>query len=189
MKEAINFLRSTIPTTIDIQYDFKTEQDIINGFRIENYPVKRDLTVADLPTLCRKIIEDQEQFAQSLNVKLQVTKVEEKEKSAEVAPLKIGNEVFVSTSYPESKCRALVNEKWFSILLEKLVDIGILLGSGKMESVLTLERIFKKMNWICQCYLKMSLMELKMNMMELMMNNMSVKIYQMNQIYLMNPNY
>lgn len=107
----------------------KIEEDLLIAQEIEDHPIKENISFPDVAELCRNSLALKKEFADSLNVATQFSlPVEE---SAEKSLLSLKDQRVSAQVLRISDFSVPVDPRWLQIILEKLLDLAILLASGQ----------------------------------------------------------
>lgn len=118
----------------------KTEEDLITALELEDHSIIKTVSFEDVAQLCQRIVNSKLIFAQTLNVAL---KFQLPEKEAPERSLLYLKQMKMSTALlPQSVFGVPVDTKWLEIIIQKLLDLVILLSSGtkKPEVVLSVSQ-------------------------------------------------
>lgn len=117
----------------------KTEQDILIVQELEDHPLKATNAFEDVAFLCKQLIFSKAELLRSLKANIQFNIIDDAELESSYLKLRESNSELISQS--DSSYTCLIDKKWFTILLEKLIDIFILIGSGEpsKEIILSLK--------------------------------------------------
>lgn len=117
----------------------KAEEDLLIAQDLEDHPFKVNIGYLDIVELCQQVSIRKSDLARSLNIKLQF--VFPSEEIGEAARLELKSSVSES-SLPPSELAVPTDSRWLSLILEKLIDLAILINSGGSEPnvSLTLKR-------------------------------------------------
>ncbi len=112
----------------------KIEEDLLIAQEIEDHPIQgENHQFPDVAEICKRSLEGKREFAKSLNVPIQFVLPAEEINETALLSLKDQNtnEALLQGA---SDFGVPVDPKWLQILLEKLIDIAILLSSGQKQS-------------------------------------------------------
>lgn len=132
----IDQLRKEASPTLKYQIELlqKIENDIILLQELEDHSIEQRINLVDIAVLCKKVVSLKQNLAKALNVPLEFVLSKEEIEEAVFLSLEASNSQTKSLGI--STCAALVDSQWLSILVEKLVDFGLLLASsGKNPGV------------------------------------------------------
>lgn len=107
----------------------KIEEDLLIAQELEDHIIKENPGFPDMAEICQKSLKSKEEFAKNLKVSLQF--VLPSEETAEAARLSLIQQEIPPKTLSVSDFAVPVDSKWLAILLEKLLDIAILLASGQ----------------------------------------------------------
>lgn len=119
----------------------KAGQDIHNLRLIEDFGIQEKRVLVDVAKVCQKVLAAQEDFAKALGVGLKFEIINFGEK--DIKRLTAGNKNISAEQVTGPFFTALCDVKYVSLIIEKLLDIGILLNSrssGRKQVALTIER-------------------------------------------------
>src|SRR3989344_2698991 len=110
----------------------KIAEDLLIAQEIEDHPIIENISLSDVAEVCHKALQDSQGFAKSLNwtaeFKLAL------EETAEVSLLSLkGQKVPEAALSGVSDFGVLIDPKWLEVILEKLLEIAILLASEQKE--------------------------------------------------------
>lgn len=110
----------------------KIEEDLWIAQEIEDHPILESNEFPDVAEVCKKALESKKEFADSLGVPVQF--VLPPGEVAENALLSLKEQNAQGSAAQEvSGFGVPVDPRWLQIILEKLLDIAILLSSGQKE--------------------------------------------------------
>lgn len=107
----------------------KADEDVLLAQELEDHPFKMVITYQDLVELSQKAVGKKQELARALGVTLELTFPKEEVREVSYLSLKQSNTPV--SVLPQSDFSALTDPKWFTVILEKLLDISILLVSGQ----------------------------------------------------------
>lgn len=118
----------------------KIEEDLLIAQEIEDHPVKENVSYTDVAEVCKISLGERQEFAKSLNVTVQF-----KLPSGEVSELSLlalkDQHVQEQVLSGVSDFAVPVDPKWLQIIVEKLLDMAILLASeqslGQVQVLVT----------------------------------------------------
>lgn len=108
----------------------KMEEDILLAQEIEDHPIKETISFPDVAEVCQGVLISKEEFAKNLNVSLQFMLPPEETTEASRLSLR-AQKVQYSVLSPISSFSIPIDPHWLKVILEKLLDISILLVSDK----------------------------------------------------------
>lgn len=114
----------------------KIEDDLLNALKIEDHPVREKQHLKDIALICQQIVVAKQSLAQTFNVDLKFTLP--KEETAEAALLDLYQSNLAAENLPESSFAIMVNSKWLDLIIQKLLDMAILLSFGQKQPVVEL---------------------------------------------------
>lgn len=119
----------------------KQEEDLITLIEIEDHPMKEVDAILDIALICQKKILEKGELAKALNVSLKVDLPKEEVSERIIFDIAKEKEA-TSSDWSFSHFAVPIDEKWFSIVIQKLLDLAILLSSSypKAGVVLSLLR-------------------------------------------------
>lgn len=110
----------------------KIEEDLLIAQEIENHPIKENISFPDVAELCRNALALKKEFADSLSVATQFSlPVEE---SAEKSLLTLKDQQVSTQALRVSDFSVPIDPRWLQVILEKLLDLAILLASGQKSA-------------------------------------------------------
>lgn len=112
----------------------KLDEDLLIAQDLEDHPFKQENSLQDLVELCQQIIVKKYPLSQALQVSIKLTLSKDEVKEAAYLSLKKTNVpagVLTASDFSVS-----TDFKWAAILLEKLIDIAMLLLSGQLHAVM-----------------------------------------------------
>lgn len=127
-------LRATNSPALNLRASLlrKMEEDILLAQEIEDHPIKETVSFPDVAEVCQGVLISKEEFAKNLNVSLQF--VLPPEETTEVSRLSLrAQKVQYSVLSPVSSFSIPIDSNWLKVILEKLLDISILLVSDKKD--------------------------------------------------------
>ena len=107
----------------------KLDEDLLIAQDLEDHPFKKNVSYQDLAELCQQVTSKKEPLAKALQVSFKFSLSKEEIQEAAYLSLKKSN--VSSAALIPSEFSVPADAKWLNILLEKLVDIGMLLSLGK----------------------------------------------------------
>lgn len=107
----------------------KIEEDLLIAQEIEDHSVKENISFPDVAELCRNALALKKEFADSLNVITQFSLPAEE--SAEKSLLTLKDQQVPMEALRVSDFSVPIDPRWLQIILEKLLDLAILLASGQ----------------------------------------------------------
>lgn len=118
----------------------KADGDLLLAQELEDHPFKRISAYQDLAELCQQVNLKKQEFAKALGVLLQFSLPKEEVKEAAYLSLKASN--LPSQVLHPSDFSVPTDPNWLATILDKLLDISILLLSGQLNprSILALQR-------------------------------------------------
>ncbi len=112
-----------------------TEEDLHIALEIEDHPIKEKISFDDIAYLSQQALESRQSFAQDFNVSLHFS-IPSTEVS-EQAWLKLKKDNINKDILGKSEFMVPIDSRWFKLLVQKLLDLGILLSSdntaGRVE--------------------------------------------------------
>ena len=114
----------------------KAEEDILLAQELEDHPFKKIISYQDLAELFQQVIVKKQAFAKSLQVALQLFLPKDEVREAAYLSLKKSN-LASQVLYP-TDFSVPTDPEWLKIMLEKLIDIEILLVTGQQNSSISL---------------------------------------------------
>lgn len=107
----------------------KTEADLLLAYEIEDHAIVPNVVPEDIALIGKQAAASKQGLAKNLGVSLQF--VLPKEEIVEASRLSLIETNTESQAIPMSVFTAPIDKQWFFILLQKLLDIGLLLASEK----------------------------------------------------------
>lgn len=114
----------------------KIENDLLNTLEIEDHPVREKQCLKDVALICQQTVKIKQSLAQTFKVDLGFALP--KEETAEAALLDLHQSNLAAESLPESTFTTMVDSKWLDLIIQKLLDIAILLSFGQKPPVVKL---------------------------------------------------
>lgn len=111
----------------------KIEEDLQLATEIEDHPIQQTIELYDIAYLAKQVSKNKQQLAASLGVSLQFEL--SPEYVSEKAMLDLIDSNLPLKQLPFSNFSVNSNKKWVDIILQKLIDMAILLSSKKNNSV------------------------------------------------------
>ncbi len=128
-----------IPDNLRAQLEIfnKINEDLILALELEDHPIKEQSSYQDIAAICQNIVDQKQSFARSLGVQLSF--VLPPTELAEMSLLKlIAQNHTPSQALTTSGYSVPIDIKWLNIVIQKLLDIGIIIGSAQKDSAVTL---------------------------------------------------
>ena len=111
----------------------KIEEDILISQEIEDHPMTEVVSLLDIAEAAQEVVIKKQEFAKNLNVALQF--MIPPEEMIEISRLKLKSQNIPLDKLSEiSNFAAPIDPKWFALIVEKILDISILLASGQKNS-------------------------------------------------------
>lgn len=107
----------------------RTEEDLLTALELEDHPIKLVESFEDLAAICEQVTLKEQEFARSMGVELHF--VLPKQEIAEATLLSLLKSNFPKQNLPISEFAAPIDSRWLGLILQKLLDISILLSSQK----------------------------------------------------------
>lgn len=111
------------------------DDDILLYTELMDYPVKNQVIYQDITQLLKKVVEEKQLFAQSLGTKLEF--VLPSEEVSEQALMGLQGTSLPSEVLPISFFSAPVSQKWFELMIEKIVELSVLLTASTVQKQVT----------------------------------------------------
>lgn len=105
----------------------KAEEDLIDTLEIEDHNLKKVPVLSDIAFICKQNIEQKQDLAQSLGISLKFQLPPEEQ--SEFAAINLKQNNFPNPLLGPSAFDLPIDPKWFSIMVQKLIDISLLLAS------------------------------------------------------------
>lgn len=115
----------------------KSEGDLLTAFELEGHAIKENLMITDVIGLCRRIVDVERDFAQSLGVQLRLMTPDFNDQES----LRIVAPKGVTIPWPRQDLpdfTVTIDPEWLSLLLQKLLDVAILLSSEERNAIVRL---------------------------------------------------
>lgn len=130
IKKALNLVNSkTLVKRIEVLAHI--EEDLITALEVEDHSVKEKISYEDMVFLLKQIFLDKKEFAQMLDVNLQLLIPED---AQEVALISLREQNIPQQILAESNFAVLIDTRWVRLLIQKLIDMAVLLSSGKEDA-------------------------------------------------------
>lgn len=107
----------------------KQEEDLLTVIEIEDHPVKEVVSLLDAALVCKKKFEDSNDFAKTLNVPLSFVLPKGEESELTIFEIAKGEDV-ASAAFSFSHFAVPIDQKWFEIIIQKLLELSILITSS-----------------------------------------------------------
>lgn len=117
----------------------KNEDDLLNSYELEDHPIKEKISFEDIALICKQRVESKQQFGASLRVRVSFELPEGED--AERALIGVSS-VSIPADNPflsNSNFSAPVDPRWFKLLLDKLIDLSVLLSSDTPGAKVTVK--------------------------------------------------
>lgn len=115
-------------TAVGVELLTKIDEDILAAFEIEDHPIQEVVNLQDIAWITQQAVAGRQEFAKSLDVKLDFLLPDED--GAEAAMINLLASDFPRQSLPISDFTILVDQHWLEIAISKLVDMAVLFASG-----------------------------------------------------------
>lgn len=109
----------------------KTEEDILLAQELEDHPITKVVNFQDIAVLCWQAVFKKQPLAQALGVNLQFVLPKEEAKEAALLGLR---QTITPENLPISDFAVPVDAKWVEIMVQKLIDLAILIAYGVKNS-------------------------------------------------------
>ena len=117
----------------------KTEEDLLTAIQLGQSSISENQTLTNLVGVCRKVIVKESDFSQSLGVHLNALLPESSlQPNAPDVITPKGNTI-PFTAKADPGLAIPLDAEWFSLLLEKLIDIAILLSSDSLDRTVNVQ--------------------------------------------------
>lgn len=115
----------------------KTEEDILTATEIITQGIKSGSNLSDVANLMQHVFVDKKGFAEDLAVSLELRMSQEF--TEQFTTLEIGEGKVLPIAFTSQYFTALIEPRWFDVLMEKITDLAILLSLKKNPALV---RIF-----------------------------------------------
>lgn len=109
-----------------------TEEDLHIALEIEDHPVKEKISFDDIAYLSQQALESRKPFARDFNVSLHF--IIPKTETSEQAWLKLKGENINQKALGKSEFMVPIDQRWFKLLVQELLNLGILLSSDNQPA-------------------------------------------------------
>lgn len=109
----------------------KSEQDILTVQELADHSLKATNSFEDIAFICKEIISKKTEFARSLGISIQFNIIDDKDLEISYIKLRESNSALLSESDSSYKC--LIDKKWISVLIEKLIDTSVLISQSQIN--------------------------------------------------------
>lgn len=134
IKKALNSINSkTLIRRIEILDHI--EEDLITALEIEDHSVKEKISYEDIVFLLKQIFLDKKEFAQMLNVNLKLSVPEDVQ---ETTLISLREKSIPQQILAESDYAVPIDTRWVRLMIQKLIDIAVLLSSGRENAYVKL---------------------------------------------------
>lgn len=118
----------------------KIEEDLLIAQELEDHSIREETSFPDAAEIAQSAIAQKKELAESINVKVQLNLPAQDREEMALLNLKAQN--VKAVLYEASEFGVSLDPKWLQIILEKLLDISILLASEQKQAVvqIVLER-------------------------------------------------
>lgn len=113
-----------------VELTHKFEEDLLVAYEIEDHSIKEKVSFHDVALLCKQIVVTKQNFAKSLQVPLEFGLPKNEPSEASLISLA---ESTTTPNLPISDYMVPADTKWLSILIQKIIDICLLLSIGESE--------------------------------------------------------
>lgn len=107
----------------------KQEEDLITVIEIEDHPIKEVISLLDVALECMSITSEMKDFANTLNVPLDFNLPKGEESEYTIFEIAKGEDA-TSTQWSFSHFAVPIDEKWLRIIIQKLIEVSILISSS-----------------------------------------------------------
>ncbi|MDD2823058.1 MAG: PAS domain-containing protein [Candidatus Daviesbacteria bacterium] len=114
----------------------KSETDLVLAYEIQDHSIKPVISPDDIALIGKQAVASKQALAQHLGVSIQF--ILPKEEIAEASRLSLIDTHVEAEALPLSSFTAPVDKAWFMVLLQKLLDISLLLASEKTNQQIDL---------------------------------------------------
>lgn len=108
----------------------KQEEDLMMLIEIEDHPIKQVRNILDVALVCQKILQSQRDFAKTVNVPLSFNLPKEEESELTIFEIAHEGTGGASTDFSFSHFAAPIDEKWFGVIIQKLLELSLLMSSS-----------------------------------------------------------
>ncbi|MCL4366391.1 PAS domain-containing protein [Patescibacteria group bacterium] len=112
----------------------KIAEDILLAFELQDHPLRENVNFEDVAFIAKQVIKKRQELAQILGVSLELSIP--RENVSEAAALDLQESTLPPSLQPISAFLYYLIKKWGSILIEKLLEIGILLASENRGAII-----------------------------------------------------
>ncbi|MCL5019206.1 MAG: PAS domain-containing protein, partial [Patescibacteria group bacterium] len=107
----------------------KIEEDLLLAEEIEDHPIQQSTDFYDVAYLAKQVVLQKQELAKTLGISLQFEL--SPDNTSEKAMLDLIDSNLPKNQLPVSDFMVIINKKWAEVVLQKMVDIAILLASEK----------------------------------------------------------
>lgn len=132
-------IKGLVPRPLALEMDLlvKAEEDVLLAQELEDHPLQPEVGLVDVVELASQVTLSRQNFAQSLNVYLNIEGIDVKEQCI----LSLKKTGAAESMIPLSDYSVPTDKRLLLILIEKILDIAILLSSTSTNSIVKL--VFK----------------------------------------------
>ncbi len=112
----------------------KIEEDLLIAQELEDHAIKEEISFPDVAEISERALAQKKKLAESLNVKTQLN-LPAQDTAEEMALLSLETQNVETVLHEASEFGISIDPKWLQIILEKLLDITILLASEQKEGL------------------------------------------------------
>lgn len=116
-----------------LEFFAKNENDLITALELEDHTLHETINLTDVAKICKQVVESRTVLAQEVGVSLQFTLPEDE--AAEEVLLNMNQDQIQNSQMPLSDFAVPVDPKWLFIVVQKLVDLAILLVIPQKQKV------------------------------------------------------
>jgi hypothetical protein len=109
----------------------KFEEDIMIATEIEDHSIKERASFQDVALLCKQIVVTKQNFAKGLQIPLEF--VLAKNEADEASLLSFAETTSSTANLPISNYMVPADFKWLSVMIQKIIDISLLLSIGEVN--------------------------------------------------------
>ena len=108
----------------------KSEKDLFTVMELEHRPIRPNYTLRNLDRFCEQVVAHEQSYAQSLGLTLVYNNTQQ----PELGMINPKNAIVRIPTMPSPFSVAPIDVKWYEILIEKLIELALFLGSSVKNS-------------------------------------------------------
>ncbi len=141
-RELIDNLRQSLQKAkmtsdlVTVEMFAKSEDDLFTALELEDHPLQVHLLYRDVAELCQQIVSSKAGFSSMLGVQSHFTLPDSD--MSEWALLKLKESKADASLIGESNFATPIDVRWFKVVIEKLLDMAVLLSSGHVNALANL---------------------------------------------------